>query len=144
MRGSSRLKRPKNGVCDTPAPESGVSFMRAIPCGETAAVGGLQGGVLWGKSVSMASIADALSGLTDRPAVDRTGISGQFEFDLRWSDGSQPVRNDNEATRETVPNSEAPLSIFAAVQEQLGLRLEPARGPVEVLIIDHVEKPSGN
>jgi uncharacterized protein (TIGR03435 family) len=142
--GSSKLQRPKNGTCDTLALKSGVDVMMAIPCGETAAVGGPQSGVLWGKSVSIASIADALSGLTDRPVVDRTGISGQFKFELRWSDGSQPVGNENEGTRGTVPNSEAPLSIFAALQEQLGLKLESQKGPIEVLVIDHVERPTEN
>ena len=150
--GSSRLQKPKDGVCDTQAPESGsdalnsgkIDIMHAISCGDTAVAGGPQGGFLWGKSVSLSSIADALSGLTDRPVVDRTGISGQFQFDLRWSDGSPPVRNENEVTRETPASFDAPPSIFVALQEQLGLKLEPARGPVEVLVIDHADRPSEN
>jgi bla regulator protein BlaR1 len=150
--GSSKLQRAKDGVCDTPAPETSVDapkggktdFMQAIPCGETGAVMTPQGVILWGKSVSISSVADALSDLTGLPVVDRTGISGQFEFKLRWSDGSQHVRNENEGPREAIPNSEAPPSIFVALPEQLGLKLERAKGPVEVLVIDHVEKPSQN
>jgi bla regulator protein BlaR1 len=134
--GSSKLQKAKDGICDTP--------VQAIGCGETAAMMGPQGGTLWAKSVSTSSIADALSDLTGLLVVDRTGISGQFEFKLRWSDGIQRVRNENEVPRETVPNSEAPPSIFVALPEQLGLKLERAKGPVEVLVIDHAEKPSQN
>jgi uncharacterized protein (TIGR03435 family) len=144
--GSAKLQRAKDGVCDTPMPQSSgkTDFMQAVSCGETAAVMGPQGGTLWGKSVSTSSIADALSDLTHLLVVDRTGIRGQFEFKLRWSDGTQRVRNESEGPREIVANSEAPPSIFAALPEQLGLKLERTKGPVEVLVIDHAEKPSQN
>jgi uncharacterized protein (TIGR03435 family) len=65
----------------------------------------------------------------DRPVIDRTGIAGLFDIHLEFSG----VDDDNAAP-----------SIFTAVQEQLGLKLSPDTGPVEVLVIDHVEKPSAN
>ncbi len=73
------------------------------------------------------------STMPDRPVVDQTGLAGRFNFFLKWTpDG---VQTDD-------PN--APPSIFTAVQEQLGLRLEPIKAPVDLLVIDHVERPSEN
>jgi uncharacterized protein (TIGR03435 family) len=73
----------------------------------------------------------------DRPVVDRTGIAGLFDIHLEFS-GAEIT-----AAAGGVDDNAAP-SIFTAVQEQLGLRLSPDTGPVEVLVIDHVEKPSAN
>ena len=68
-----------------------------------------------------------------RPVLDRTGLPGYYAFTLDWiSENATPP-----------PDSNVP-AIFTAVQEQLGLKLEPTKGPIEMLVIDHVEKPSGN
>jgi uncharacterized protein (TIGR03435 family) len=69
----------------------------------------------------------------DRPVIDKTGIAGRFNFHLEYALDGVPA--DNPATGP---------SIFTALQEQLGLRLEPARGPKEFLVIDNVERPSEN
>jgi len=74
-----------------------------------------------------------LQAFLDRPVVDETGIAGRYDFVLRWSP-------DDSIT--DFPNS-AP-GLFTAVQEQLGLKLEPVKGPADVYVIDHVEKPSEN
>jgi len=109
-KGSSKLRKPKEGVyaakteprADPRTPPGQVDFMKSIPCGGVAAVGNPQGGALFGKSVSLSSIADALSNLTDRPVVDRTGFGGAFEFELRWmSEGPQLPRNENERPQDT-------------------------------------------
>jgi uncharacterized protein (TIGR03435 family) len=63
----------------------------------------------------------------DRPVLDRTGLTGRFDWDLRW---------ENDQT-----GASTGVSIFSALQEQLGLKLEPNRGPVEVLVVDRVEQP---
>lgn len=68
----------------------------------------------------------------DRPVMDKTGLTGRFDFDLTWAPP---------ATGGDLAN--AP-DLFTAVQEQLGLKLEPQKGPVEVMVIDHAEKPDGN
>jgi uncharacterized protein (TIGR03435 family) len=68
----------------------------------------------------------ALSNTVERVVVDRTGLKGSFDVDLEWSSD---------------PTSDKP-SIFTAVQEQLGLKLEFERNPVDVVIIDHVERPT--
>jgi uncharacterized protein (TIGR03435 family) len=69
----------------------------------------------------------------DRPVIDRTGISGYFDFVLNWSpEGAQANPTDIGA------------SVFTAIQEQLGLKLDPQRAPAEFIVIDHVERPSDN
>jgi uncharacterized protein (TIGR03435 family) len=76
--------------------------------------------------------------------VDRTGLTGRYDFTLRFfpTEGSTPVMNGQPATPS--PDDAAAPSIFTAVQEQLGLKLESTKGTVEGLVIDHVERPSQN
>jgi uncharacterized protein (TIGR03435 family) len=74
----------------------------------------------------------------DRPVIDRTRLAGLFDIHLEFS-GLENIT----AAAGGVADNAAP-SIFTAVQEQLGLKLSPDKGPVEVLVIDHVEKPSAN
>ena len=81
------------------------------------------------------SIIGFLSEALDRTVIDKTGLAGAFDFRLEWA----PQR----ALAEQSDNAGSP-SIFTAVQEQLGLKLEAGKGPVDYLVIDHAEKPSGN
>jgi uncharacterized protein (TIGR03435 family) len=85
---------------------------------------------------SMPRFAEFLSVQLDRPVLDDTGLSGAFEITLDWTVDTveQPGANDT---------ASGP-SIFTAVQEQLGLKLEARKGPVEILVVDRVERPSGN
>lgn len=84
-------------------------------------------------TMSMASLAGQLTNLvTERPVVDKTGLTGLYDFTLEWAPDDAPT-----------DVTEGP-SIFTAVQEQLGLKLESTKAPVEVLVIDHVERPSAN
>jgi uncharacterized protein (TIGR03435 family) len=68
----------------------------------------------------------------DRPVIDKTGLTGMYDYKLQWGD-------DAAAT----PEADA-LSIFTAMQEQLGLKLEPAKAPIQVLVVDRADKPSEN
>jgi uncharacterized protein (TIGR03435 family) len=83
----------------------------------------------------------------DRPVIDRTGLKGTFDVHLRWSrePAPAPITSPGQppAAEPTLTEPGAP-SIFDAVQEQLGLKLEPGRGPVEYMVIDRVEKPNEN
>ncbi|HEV1283815.1 MAG TPA: TIGR03435 family protein [Bryobacteraceae bacterium] len=81
------------------------------------------------RNVTMGMFAAQLAGrVVDRPVLDRTGIGGEFDINLEWAfDGA-----DNGP------------SIATVLQEQLGLKLEAQKGVVEVLVVDHVEKPSAN
>jgi len=86
---------------------------------------------------ALAVLAFELSWRLGRPVIDQTGLRGRYELTLNWTedDGPSPAPASDA--------SNAP-SLFTAIQEQLGLRLDPTKGPTPVLIIDHAEKPSEN
>jgi uncharacterized protein (TIGR03435 family) len=96
-----------------------------------------------GLGVTMADLAKTLSrnytAMLGRNVIDETGLPGTFDLRLTWA-----MESDGSHAADVPPADATGPSIFTALQEQLGLRLEPAKGPVEVLVIDHVEKPSGN
>ncbi len=87
-------------------------------------------------AASLASLPDGL----DRPAVDRTGLTGKYDFTIEWTPESN-VPGANAAVAQ--PASQG-TTFLEAVKEQLGLKLESTRAPLDVLVIDHVEKPSEN
>jgi uncharacterized protein (TIGR03435 family) len=95
---------------------------------------------------TLSMFAGSLGMVLDRPVIDKTGITSYFEIHLVFSpDDSatpQPATADPGASA-AVGASDAP-GIFQAIQDQLGLRLVPAKGPVDVLVIDHIERPSEN
>ncbi|HEV2418951.1 MAG TPA: M56 and DUF3738 domain-containing protein [Terriglobia bacterium] len=98
--------------------------------------------------VSMAAFADDLSRQLDRTVIDKTGLTGRYDFTLTWTPwrgqtGISASDRPAEAGSSAQPDTSGP-SIFTAVQQQLGLKLKPAKGPVEVLVIDHVEPPTPN
>jgi len=89
---------------------------------------------------TMAKFASDLARQLGRPVIDRTELAGTYDFKLEWTpDESQPGSAEPGGER-TI--SVVGPSIFTALQEQLGLRLESTKGPVEILVVDHVEKPS--
>jgi uncharacterized protein (TIGR03435 family) len=78
----------------------------------------------------------------DRPIVDHTGIAGKYDFELSWTpDFSQ---FDGKSPWHARTGESEPPTLYTAIQEQLGLKLEAAREPADVFVIDHVEKPSDN
>jgi uncharacterized protein (TIGR03435 family) len=92
-----------------------------------------------GTSIPMTILADYLGLVLKRKVIDKTGFAGNFDVSLRWA--PDQVSTGNPAVPST--DNGGP-SIFTATQEQLGLRLDSAKGPVEVLVIDHLERPSEN
>ncbi len=83
------------------------------------------------------SLTQELSGEMGRVIVDKTGIEGRYDVALKWTpDEGQPPADSGSV--------DAGPSIFTAIQEQLGLKLASSKGPVQVLVIDHVEMPSEN
>jgi uncharacterized protein (TIGR03435 family) len=89
---------------------------------------------------TMRGFADFLSPLMERPVVDMTGLTGKYDFTLDWTPEYPMVRYVPRALgAEAEPSDPAP-TIFAAVQDQLGLKLDPRKAPVEFLVIDRVEK----
>jgi uncharacterized protein (TIGR03435 family) len=98
----------------------------------------------------MAEFIRVLSMVMGRPVIDKTGFAETFDLTLDFSPdeavaglprGGAPR---DASTPAPAADPAAPPSIFAAIQEQLGLKLESTKGPVEVLVIDHVERPTGN
>lgn len=105
--------------------------------------GGARGGangLLVGKR-TMPQLATMLSGIVRRPVIDQTGLQGVYEFTLEWLPEVGQTGPDTNAPPPANPN--AP-SLFTALQEQMGLRLESIKGQVEVLVIEHAERPSAN
>ena len=88
------------------------------------------GGMLAVRTATMDALARTLAGIVDRLVVDKTGLAGSFDGDLTW-------------TPDPNVDTSGP-SIFTALQEQLGLKLESARGPMEVLVIDRAELPTAD
>jgi uncharacterized protein (TIGR03435 family) len=80
----------------------------------------------------MEQFTEGVDGYADRPIVDKTGLTGTYDINLEAAfENSNPDESDT-------------ISIFTAVQKQLGLKLVPQRGMVDVIVVDHVEKPSKN
>jgi uncharacterized protein (TIGR03435 family) len=105
---------------------------RPLSAGRGGVVMGRDGRHLAGKGGTMDQIVRALVGELRAPVVDRTGLTGTFDFDVRFVAENNP------------PDAEPGPSLATAIQEELGLRLEKSKGPVEVVVIDHLEKPSEN
>jgi len=99
-------------------------------------------GRLTAKGMPTAYLARLLTMSVNRFVVDKTGLTGQYDFELKWTpDSWGPVA---EEFSWMLPESVSGPSIFTAVQEQLGLKLQPSKGPVDILVIDHIEQPSEN
>jgi uncharacterized protein (TIGR03435 family) len=90
--------------------------------------------------VAYRSLAWALYGPLKRPVIDKTGLTGAFDVHLRWARDSDPAA----VAQQSEPGEPGAPGIFDAVEQQLGLKLESGRGPVEHLIVDHVDRPGDN
>ena len=89
-------------------------------------------------AITMADLADRLSSARQRPVLDRTGLSGQFDVALEYASETAPPAALDRALAAT-PDSAPPLSV--ALEQQLGLRLRQERNTVEVLVVRNVERP---
>jgi uncharacterized protein (TIGR03435 family) len=102
----------------------------------------------WGFVGEMDDFSKILNSVMDRPVIDKTGLTGVFTFHLEFApDETAPgfiLRLKTIPENGDPPDPSGGTSIFTAVQEQLGLKLEPAKGPKEFLVVEHVEKPSEN
>jgi len=94
--------------------------------------------------MSMAQMAYMLSGQlqNDRPVIDETGLQGGYYIKLQY--GREQPQSGNAGMGMAPPLGPSGPSLFTALQQQLGLKLKPTKGPVEFLVIDHIERPSGN
>ncbi len=92
-------------------------------------------------AVSMVSFASTLTNQAHRTVIDKTGLTGLYDLALQWSPQDAPTQSSPDGS--SLQTDSGP-SIFTALQEQLGLKLKPSKGPVETLVVDHVEMPSPN
>jgi uncharacterized protein (TIGR03435 family) len=98
-------------------------------------------GELTAAGAPVSSLAYSLGGVVGRTVIDKTGLTGEYNFELKWT----PERGDQaNADNGQADPQNASSSIFTALEEQLGLKLQSAKGPVQTLVVDHVEMPSEN
>jgi uncharacterized protein (TIGR03435 family) len=101
-------------------------------------------GRLVGRKVTTDAIAAILSRQVEHEVVNRTGMSGEYDFQLDFTPDSGPCRSADGQGGLAATDPSGPPPIHTAVQQQLGRKLESSKGPVEILVIDRVEKPSEN
>ena len=96
---------------------------------------------LTARGMTMAGLSKLLGGRVGRPVIDRTGLSAAYDLEIDWSSdlGLKQAPPDSAGAAGLTPEG---VSLFTALQEQLGLRLDATRGPVDVLVIDRVEPPA--
>lgn len=95
------------------------------------------------RAMTMDGLATRLSGRVGRIVLNKTYLTGKFDFMLNWAE-DRPVQPSSADAAVPVAADPTGPSIFTALQEQLGLKLESGKGPVEIIVIEHVERPSGN
>jgi uncharacterized protein (TIGR03435 family) len=114
--------------------KNGPKFKESAPDTKFTFRGGVDGRnqTLTLTKATMEQFTEGVDGYADRPIVDKTGLTGTYDINLEAAfENSNPDESDT-------------ISIFTAVQKQLGLKLVPQRGMVDVIVVDHVEKPSKN
>jgi uncharacterized protein (TIGR03435 family) len=94
-------------------------------------------------STTMKSLGNWLTRQLSRPVLDQTGLTGTYDFTLEWTTNTASTSSPDASNAVTLPGIPG-SSLFTALQQQLGLKLEPGKSPIEVLMIDHAERPSGN
>jgi uncharacterized protein (TIGR03435 family) len=117
-------------------PKSGPKFKPSEANGTTIDTGRSRIHVQ-GSDHTVTLLARELAQSLDRIVLDKTGIDGRYDLTLRWTP-------DDAAATNSTPAPDAPPDIFTAIQEQLGLKLEPTKGPVPILVIDSGAMPSEN
>jgi uncharacterized protein (TIGR03435 family) len=147
-----KLQPPKPGSCTMPdpnAPPLPPAPGQPTACGRVLMMMSPSGARMMGGNVLMPELIRVLSNVLGRTVVDRTGFAGSFDVHLEFTPDlalaglPRPPAPADTGTPATPPDPVGP-SIFAALQEQLGLKLDSVRGPVEILVIDRVERPTGN
>lgn len=108
--------------------------------GTTGANMDVRRGSLTGDKIPMALFTNFLMGETGRIVINRTGLTGRYVFDLKWT----PFQVQPTFGMEDSPPDTSGESLFTALRTQLGLKLESTRGPIDSLVVDHLERPSEN
>lgn len=155
-KGGAKLAPPKDGTCVDSAPDGllqsaggrvpppGAGPPALAPCGGLRVMLDVGGAKMLGGKVAMPELVRTLSMTLGRTVIDKTGLTGLYDVKLEFlPDEATAALPPPPPGAATTLDSNNP-SILTALQEQLGLRLEPAKGPVEVIVVDHVERPATN
>ncbi len=93
----------------------------------------------------MRQFADTMQGaVLDRPVVDQTGLPGKWNFTLKWTPDESQFAGMGMRIPPPSDKADAPPGLFTAIQDELGLKLEATKAPVDVMVVDKVQKPSEN
>ena len=102
-------------------------------------------GALNVRNATMADFAGLMQqAVLDRPVLDQTGLTGRFDFTLNWTPDDSQFGGMGAKIPPPTDSATAPPNLYTAIQEQIGLKLDATKAPADVLVIDHVEKPSEN
>jgi uncharacterized protein (TIGR03435 family) len=151
--GGPRIEPAKEGICVTVAANGPLPPLGSKICGgairQRLSNAPEQRDRIQSFGISMPKLVEFLSDEVGRTVLDKTGLTGMFDIQLEFVPGKAPASGIPVAPAGDRGTSAASASfsgpsIFTALQEQLGLRLESAKGPMEFLIVDHVERPSAN
>jgi uncharacterized protein (TIGR03435 family) len=97
------------------------------------------------KNATIADFAGVMqAAVLDRPVIDQTGLTGRFDFTLTWTPDESQFGGRGGQAPPPANGGTAPPDLFTAMQQELGLKMDSVKAPVDVLVIDHIEKPSEN
>jgi uncharacterized protein (TIGR03435 family) len=143
-KGKLKVAQDQSSAAQSPASRR-PNAIAPPPRGAARLMTGVSGSVLAGTAIEIAKLAGTLQVQVDRPILDKTGLSGLYDIHLEFGPAdisSASVAQTGAPQSDTVDKS-AP-SLFTALENQLGLKLRPAKGSVQVFVIDHAEKPDAN
>jgi uncharacterized protein (TIGR03435 family) len=142
IKGGPKLRPAKEG-CAPADPAKPLAPGQKQLCGGPAngTIAGQSSITLDAHGLSLIEFSKSLASIMGRPVVDKTGIEGRFDFDLEFLPDESTA---GLHIRLASSDSPSATSIFTAIQEQLGLKLEPTRGPGEFIVIDQIQRPSEN
>jgi uncharacterized protein (TIGR03435 family) len=147
-KGGAKLPPSMDGSCvaaNPGAPPAPPAPGQPGPCGRILASMSPSGGRMTGGQVSVRELVRVLTSMLGRTVIDKTGFTGTFDIQLAFADDGSLAGVPRPPVQGAPPAADLALpSIFTIIQEQLGLKLESAKGGVDVIVIDHVERPTGN
>jgi bla regulator protein BlaR1 len=153
-KGGPKLVESKEGAPDLVQPYDGRGGL-APGAGVRTKEGGRAGGgrpsvmragrgMFTAQEASITALAEQLSMTIGRKVIDHTGLTGKYDIQLHWTPDPAEQGPKGPVDPGAEPPAENGPSLFTAIQEQLGLKLDSQKGPVEVYVIDHIEKPTEN